>query len=250
MYALIFISRLLGPGTEFGRRPGFGIFPRAEGFSDWCLSWGSSCVCMWCFSEAMNQQFNYALFRKFSHHIAPGKVFPLFHLYVSKNAWTLKWFLPNLLFQSHPPFSLFPSKWKHPSSLFGCIPLRAIEIGHMGVTLQTGLGLWFSVGLEPDDLVLTVQKNSIFSCEYLEKEKKIDVVSSYSKHIVRTEKGEEGKGKRACTFFPVLAASIIFCFAFLPHSPTIFIFWSRLRRPWALLGLLLSCLPFPLPRGK
>jgi len=34
-------------------------------------------MCVECFSQAMNQQFNYALFRKFSHHIAPGKVLPL-----------------------------------------------------------------------------------------------------------------------------------------------------------------------------
>lgn len=73
------------------------------------------------------------------------------------------------------------------------------------------------MGLEPDDLVLTVQKNSIFFCEYLEKEKKIHVVSSYSKHIVRTEKGEEGKGKRVCTFFSsTLLLVLFFVLLFFP----------------------------------
>lgn len=184
MYAFIFISHLLGPGTEFGCRPGFGTFPRAEGFSDWCLPWGSSCMCMWCFSEAMNQQFNYALFRKFSHHIVPGKVFPLFYLYISKNAWTLKWFLSNLFFQSHPPFSLSPLKWKHPSNLFGCIPLWAIEIGHVEVTLQTGLGLLIFSGSGASWLDFNCAKKFSIPLWYLGKEKKLKVMSSYSKHIV------------------------------------------------------------------
>lgn len=83
-FSLILLFLLLGPDREFGCRPGFGIFPRAEGFSHWYVQWGSSCICTQCFSEAMNQQFNYALFRKFPHHIALGKVFPLFYIYISK----------------------------------------------------------------------------------------------------------------------------------------------------------------------
>lgn len=83
-FPFILLFLLLGPDRKLGCRPGFGIFPRAEGFSHWCVQWGSSCVCTHCFSEAMNQQFNYALFRKFPHHIAPGKVFPLFYIYISK----------------------------------------------------------------------------------------------------------------------------------------------------------------------
>lgn len=47
----------------------------------------------------MNQQFNYALFRNFSHHIALGKVSPLLYLYISKNAQTLKGSLPNPILQ-------------------------------------------------------------------------------------------------------------------------------------------------------
>lgn len=46
VFLCILLFLLLGPGREFGCRPGFGIFPRAEGFSDWCVRWGSSCMCV------------------------------------------------------------------------------------------------------------------------------------------------------------------------------------------------------------
>lgn len=219
----------------------------------WCLSqsWGiliGVChedlhMCVWCFSKAMNQQFNYALFRKFYHHIALGKVFCLLYLCISKNALTLKWFLPNIFFQSNSPFSLFLSKWKYPSSLFGCIPLRAIEAGHMEVTLKLVSVVWFSVGLESADLFFNCSCLKYLWC--LEKKNNLKSgIFTQQTHSYNLERGRE----RGCV--PVLAATTVSYFAFLLHSPTIFIFWSRLRRLWALLELLLLCLPFPFPHGK
>lgn len=46
VFLCILLFLWLGPGREFGCRPGFGIFPRAEGFSHWCVQWGSSCMCV------------------------------------------------------------------------------------------------------------------------------------------------------------------------------------------------------------
>lgn len=70
---------------NLGTKLGLASFPELKDFSHWCLPGEGLHVCV--LGEAMNQQFNYALFRKFSPHPAPGKVFPPFYLYVSKNAW-------------------------------------------------------------------------------------------------------------------------------------------------------------------
>lgn len=77
----------------------------------------------------MNQQFNYALFRNFSHHIALGKVSPLLYLYISKNAQTLKGSLPNRILQSLHPAGPSPPKWNHSARVFVHSPLEAEEMG-------------------------------------------------------------------------------------------------------------------------
>lgn len=93
-------------------------------------------------------------------------------------------------------------------------------------------------------------KNSVVLCVALKsknKSKKKKILKGWlfsaSKHwrIVIISRGVEGS---AFFFPPVLAASAISYFALLLHSPTSFIFWSWLGKPWALWGFCFHAFPF------
>lgn len=137
--------------------------------------------------------------------------------------------------------------------LHRCFHSQSLESSRNGKrgTLQISLGLfWFSVGLEPADMVLIVQRIQssyalLWKAKTKAKKKKIlkGWLFSASKHwrIVIISRGVEGS---AFFFPPVLAASAISYFALLLHSPTSFIFWSWLGKPWALWGFCFHAFPF------
>lgn len=119
----------------------------------------------------MNQQFNYALFRNFSHHIALGKVLPLLYLYISKNAQMLKGSLPTSVLQSLPPAGPPPPKWNHSARVFVRSPWEAAEMGYGEPDLQTGLGLLIFSGSGASWLGFNCANNSVFTCDTLKRKK-------------------------------------------------------------------------------
>lgn len=155
----------------------------------------------------MNQQFNYALFRNFSHHIALGKVSPLLYLYISKNAQTLKGSLPNPILQSLPPAGPSPPKWNHSAHVFVHSPLEAEEMGLGEPNVQTGLGLLIFSGSGASWLGYNHAKSSVFTCDTLKRKKQpqnnLKGVSANCNHchIAMILRGGDRKRTRLYTFF-------------------------------------------------